>query len=156
MLTTDQKGAIAEAKIVAAALELGVGVYVPFAQGGRTDMLFEIGTRLLRVQCKWASLYRDALVVRCCRARRNADGLLRQYYTADEVDLFAVYSAHDNRTYLIPFEDVPPGAVVQLRLTAARNNQARRIRWARTYEFAATLQRLGAVAQLGERAAGSR
>jgi hypothetical protein len=45
---------------------------------------------------------------------------------------------------------------VQLRISPTKNNQERRIRWARDYEFAATLRRLGAVAQLGERAAGSR
>ena len=154
MLTTDQKGAIAELAVAKAALEAGAGVYLPFGDE-RADMMVEIGRTLLRVQCKWAKRYDDVIVVRCYRARRNASGLLRQFYSPADVDLFAAYCAELDRCYLIPFDDVPPGATLQLRLAPARNNQARRIRWARDYEFAATLERLGAVAQLGERRAGS-
>jgi hypothetical protein len=55
---------------------------------------------------------------------------------------------------LIPFVDVPRCASLQLRIAPTRNNQAKRIRWAKDYEFAATLRRLGAVAQLGERCHG--
>jgi hypothetical protein len=35
VLTTDQKGAIAESAIVHAAIKLGVGVYRPLVEGGR-------------------------------------------------------------------------------------------------------------------------
>jgi PD-(D/E)XK endonuclease len=54
MLTTDQKGAIAEAEITAAAIQLGVGVYRPTFEGGRSDLIFEIEQCLIRGQCKWA------------------------------------------------------------------------------------------------------
>jgi len=66
-MTTDQKGAIAEACIVAAALKLGVEVYRPVAEGGRYDMIFDIGSRLLRVQCKWAASVNQVLVVGATR-----------------------------------------------------------------------------------------
>jgi hypothetical protein len=154
VLTSDQKGAIAELEVAKAAIEAGVGVYLPFSDE-RADMLFEVGETILRVQCKWATQYGDVIIVRCYRARRNADGLLRQFYSANEVDLFAVYCASVDRCFLIPFADVPAGATMQLRVAPTRNNQARRIRWAEDYDFAATLRRLGAVAQLGERRAGS-
>jgi hypothetical protein len=45
--------------------------------------------------------------------------------------------------------------MVQLRLAPARNNQRRGIHWTRDYEFAARIRSFGAVAQLGERLAGS-
>jgi hypothetical protein len=45
--------------------------------------------------------------------------------------------------------------LVHLRLADSRNNQRQRINWVKDYEFEATLARLGAVAQLGERLAGS-
>ena len=154
MLTTDQKGAVAETAIALAALELGIGVYPPFGDG-RCDFIFEVGPRLLRIQCKWASRHADVIIVRCYRARRNAAGLLRQYYSDDDVDAFAAYCPEVRQCYFIPFADVPSGATLHLRLAPARNNQARRIRWAAEYEFAATLGARGAVAQLGERRAGS-
>jgi hypothetical protein len=40
MLTSDQKGNIAEAAILAAAVKLGIDVYRPFGEGGRYDMIF--------------------------------------------------------------------------------------------------------------------
>jgi len=56
VLSTNRKGAIAEAKIVAAATELGVPVLRPVQEHGRYDLAFEIGDRILRVQCKWGAL----------------------------------------------------------------------------------------------------
>jgi hypothetical protein len=50
MLTTDQKGAIAEAAIALAAIELGVGVARPLAPQ-RYDFVFDIEQALLRIQC---------------------------------------------------------------------------------------------------------
>jgi hypothetical protein len=44
---------------------------------------------------------------------------------------------------------------VQLRLAPTLNNQRQGINWAEHYEFEARLRALGAVAQLGERLAGS-
>ena len=55
MLTTDQKGSIAEAEITAAAIRLGVGVYRPLSEGERCDLIFDLRPTLMRVQCKWAS-----------------------------------------------------------------------------------------------------
>jgi hypothetical protein len=56
MLTTDQKGAIAEMAIAWEATKLGIEVYRPMAEGGRFDMIFLLGNERARVQCKWASL----------------------------------------------------------------------------------------------------
>jgi hypothetical protein len=64
VLTTDQKGAIAEAAISLAALELGVRVYRPCADEP-CDLIFGTDRSFLRIQCKWASIYRDVIVIRC-------------------------------------------------------------------------------------------
>jgi hypothetical protein len=57
MLTTEQKGNVAENAIVFEAVKLGIDVYRPVGEGGRFDMIFEVGERLWRVQCKWAPLH---------------------------------------------------------------------------------------------------
>jgi hypothetical protein len=153
-MTTDQKGAIAEACIVAAALKLGVEVYRPIAEGGRYDMIFDIGSKLWRVQCKWASRYGDVVVVRCYSARRAREGLRRRRYTPDEIDAFAVYCHELDRCFFLPFADAPTQEV-RLRLSPTRNNQRRKIKWADDFDFTARLtQAQGAVAQLGERMPG--
>ncbi len=86
MLTPSQKGSIAEAAIVAAAVKLGVGVYRPVNEGLPCDLIFDIGRRLLRVQCKWVVRRGDVVVITCRTCRRTKDGYLRRTYTADDVD----------------------------------------------------------------------
>jgi hypothetical protein len=151
-LSTDRKGAIAELAIARAAIELGVDVYRPLAEGGRYDLIFELGDQLVRVQCKWARCYGDIIVVRCYSTRRTRDGLIRRAYKPGEVDAFAAYCPELDRCYFLPYEAFPRRSQIQLRIVATRNHQRLRINWAEDYEFGATLARVpGAIAQLGER-----
>ncbi len=156
MLTTDQKGSIAELAIAKAAIEFDVDVYSPMAEGGRYDLIFDVRGRLFRVQCKWASRYGDVIIVRCYRSRRSRDGLLNRRYTADEIDAFAAYCAEIDQCYFLPIEQFPHRRNVQLRLAATRNNQRLLVNWAKDFEFEAKLGTSGAVAQLGERSDGIR
>jgi hypothetical protein len=94
------------------------------------------------------------IVVRCYRNRRNRDGLLRQFYSPDEIDAYAAYCSDVDKCYLLPIDVFTNRIAIQLRLAPPRNNQSLRINWARDYEFAATLGRPGAIAQLGERLLG--
>lgn len=155
MLTTDQKGALAELAIAKAAADLGIGVWSSYTVE-RYDLIFDLRPGLLRVQCKWAGRIGDVIVVRCYRSRRNRDGLLRQFYSRADIDAFAAYCHELDTCYLLPMDTFPNQSHIQLRLGPTKNNQAQGINWARDYEFAATLGAPGAVAQLGERAAGSR
>ena len=139
MLTTNQKGAIAETALAKAALEAGYDVYRPMFEGGRYDLIFDTGERLLRVQCKWAPLNGDVVIIRSYSARRNADGLLRRPYVQGEFDVMGAYCAALDRCYLIPYEAINGAVQVQLRLRPARNNQHLGIRLASHYEFGGTL-----------------
>jgi PD-(D/E)XK endonuclease len=80
MLTTNQKGFIAESAIAFEAAKLGIGVYRPFTDE-RYDFVFDLRPKLLRVQCKWASRYDDVIVVRLYSARRAREGLRRTLYS---------------------------------------------------------------------------
>jgi hypothetical protein len=66
VLTSNEKGAIAELEVATAALKLGVAVYKPLSEHSRADLIFETGEKLWRVQCKWGALTRgaDAVAVR--------------------------------------------------------------------------------------------
>ena len=148
VLTTNQKGTIAELQVARAAVELGVGVYSPFGDE-RCDLIFDLRPRLVRVQCKWAHRHGENILVPLFSARRAADGLRHLKYSAAEIDAFAAYCPDTGRCYFLEFE---PQSSVSLRLGPTRNNQARGIRWAHEYELAARLRPLvGAIAQLGER-----
>ena len=155
-VTTDQKGAIAEAAIALAAMKLGIDVYRPLGEGGRYDLILDVGSRLLRVQCKWAASLKQVLVVRCYTFRRTRHGWKKTTYSGDEVDVIAAYSMDLDRCFLIPIELVEKRPTIQLRVSPTLNNRKRRINWADDFDFEATLRRhQGAVAQLGERQSGT-
>ena len=151
MFTSDQKGNIAEAAIVAAAIKLGIDVYRPVGEGGRYDMIFEVDTRLIRVQCKWARRRGDVLMLRCYSSRRTREGVLNRKYEPGELDAFAAYCPDNEQCYFLPYELFTGRTRVHLRLGPCLNNQKQAVNWARDYEFAATLGPHGAIAQLGER-----
>src|SRR5919204_1263384 len=77
VLSTNQRGAIAEAEIVSAALKLGIGVFSA-VHDERCDLIFDLRPKLLRVQCKTAALNEEVVVIRCYSTRRSAEGLLER------------------------------------------------------------------------------
>jgi hypothetical protein len=155
MLTTDQKGAVAEVAIAAEALKNGVGVLQPLGDE-RYDLVLDLRPRLVRVQCKWAVQFRDLVVVPRRRTRRGAAGMICRRYRVGEIDAIAAYCEGANQTYLLPLEMSVNRTAVHLRLAPCRNNQSLGVNWARDFELGATLRRLkGPIAQLGERRAGS-
>ena len=135
MLTTDQKGSIAEAAVAYEAVKLGIGVFRPISDGEHYDLIFDVSGRLLRVQCKWAARQGDVVAVRCYSCRRTADGLTRRTYTSSEVDAFAAHCPELERCFFLPFERFPQHRQIQLRLAPARNNQQQGIHWADEYDF---------------------
>ena len=97
----------------------------------------------------------DVIIVRSCSSRRARAGFVRRLYTPDEIDAFAAYCEELDRCFFIPIERFPNASQIILRLSPTRNNQRRGINWADDLDFAATIGRQGAVAQLEERRAGS-
>ena len=149
-LTSSQKGGLAELKIAAAAADLGLDVYRPVIDGARCDLVFGIGTQLVRVQCKWAALKGDLVAVRIRTSRHSPSrGYVSTTYSAAEVDGIAAYCRDLDRCFYLPIEEFEHRSFAYLRLAPARNGQLIGVKMAVDYP-------LGAVAQLGERSAGSR
>ena len=155
VLSTNAKGAIAETKIAAAATELGIPVLRPIVEHSRYDLAFEIGGRILRVQCKWAALDRARSVIKastCSHVVVHPTGTsslaLRR---GRDRSASRCTAATLDRCYLLP---VASGrwhaAAISLRLSPPRNGQRACINLASDFEFP------GAVAQLEERRAGTR
>jgi hypothetical protein len=141
-LSTDQKGAVAELAIAHAAAGLGIDVYRPLCEGGRYDLILDLNDRLSRVQCKWAPLHGDVVVVRCYSLRRTRNGLVRRVYRDGEIDAFAAYCEQLDACYYLPYELFPGRTQIQLRVGPCRNNQQRLVNWAQEFDFAATLRPL--------------
>jgi hypothetical protein len=150
VLTTDQKGALAEAEVAAAAARFGITVSRPMCDA-RYDLILDLPVGLLRVQCKWAQKEGEVIAVRCRTCRRGRDGLIHGGYRRGEIDAIAAFCLETDTCYLLPLAMSVNRAMVFLRLAPTRNNQTTGVNWAKDFEFAATLSALGPIAQLGER-----
>jgi len=141
-LTPSQKGAAAEAAITAMTIELGLTVLRPLCEGRRYDLVIDLEPDLLRVQCKLARHLDGVVSVRLQTSRYTPGGYVTTSYTAAEVDAIAAYSSELHRGFLIPIAEASDRRELRLRLEPTRNNQARGIKWAQDYEFAAGIDRL--------------
>jgi prevent-host-death family protein len=151
VLDTNRKGAIAELKIAAAAMELGIPVLRPMTDHGRYDLGFEVGDQILRIQCKWGALDEEAGVIRVnlSGCRHTPNGYVRSTYAAREIDAVAVYCPQLNRCYLLPISLVAGRRGIQLRTAPPRNGQRACINLESDFRFP------GAIAQLGEHLSGT-
>jgi PD-(D/E)XK endonuclease len=111
--------------------------------------MFDVDGRLLRIQCKWGRRQGAIIVTRTSTCRLTPRGYLRTTYDASEIDAIAIYCPDLDACYLVPIDQVAGQSYLHLRLQPAANGQKAAIRYAATYEFH------GAIAQLGERLAGS-
>src|SRR4051794_36287790 len=122
MLTTDQKGTIAELAITREAIRHGIDVYAPSFSGGRYDLIFGVGPRLLRIQCEWARLSDNVITIRCYSSRRGPAGHIKRSYSSAEIDALAAYCPELERCYLVPVSRIDGRPTVNLRIGSAKNN----------------------------------
>jgi prevent-host-death family protein len=151
VLSTNQKGGIAETAITAAATKLDIPVLRPVVEHARYDLAFEIGDRILRVQCKWGCPRDEGAVIRVNLTSSwcTPTGYERRYYSEDEIDLVAVYCDELDRCYLLPSKLVAGRRSIDLRVTPPKNGQRACLNLAVDFELP------GAIAQLGERLRGT-
>jgi hypothetical protein len=122
--------------IMTALRETGVGLYVPFGENTRCDLIVDDG-ELIRVQCKTGRLREGAIRFAVCSSyghHRNPQTARRNY--VGQIDYFAVYCPETAGVYMVPIEDVPLEAAATLRVDPPRNNQSKRIRFAADYQIA--------------------
>ncbi len=139
------KGNVAELKIQAALASIGLPVLCPVTEHERYDLVIELKHRFLRIQCKYAPIYRGVICVRTNSSRRGPSGFIRAPYTANEIDGIAAYCPDLDRCYLLPIDAIGTTNQITLRLDPPKNGQRACLNWAADYELP------GAIAQLGER-----
>ena len=122
--------------IMTALHRAGYSLYLPFGENTRCDLGIEVGSRLMRVQCKTGRLRTGSIRFRVCSFyyhHPHPSKPSRDYL--DDVDFFAVYCPETGGVYLVPIADVEPVREAALRIDAPRNGQRRRIRMAAAYEI---------------------
>ncbi len=113
--------------MLAALVDAGKLVWLPFHASGRCDLVFEDDTGFHRVQCKAGALRGDVVTFKTCSQTRNVPKDYR-----NDVDFFGVYCRERREVYLVPVDAVSVRGGT-LRLRPARNGQMRGLRWAADY-----------------------
>jgi hypothetical protein len=141
-LTPSQKGAVAEAAIAAAAIELGLTVLRPLCEGRRYDLVIDLEPELLRVQCKLARRIKGVLVVGLQTNRCTPGGYVCTTYSSAEIDAIGAYSPELRECFLLSIAEISARRAIHLRLDPARNNQSRGVKWAADYALERVLASL--------------
>jgi hypothetical protein len=133
-------GAVSQAEVALALVRSGKVVLSPWVHVRPYDLVFEEEGVFYRVQCKTGRMLRGAVYFRPhrLRAARRETGWHRRLTTYEgDIDFFGVYCPDNERVYLVPIGEVSSQRLCGLRVAPAKNNQSKRVRWAKDYELRA-------------------
>ena len=130
MSLTKQKGNIAEAKVLTYLISQGFGVFVPWGEDNRYDLVCDIFGTLQRIQVKYVSPKNNCIEIplRSCNNWNNIK------YNKESVDIIAAYNPSDDKIYFIKLSDFKNTATVKLRFGNTKNCQKQFVRWAKDFE----------------------
>jgi hypothetical protein len=126
-------GQRSEAIILAELVKRGFTVLSPFGVNHRYDLVIENQGRFVRAQCKTGRL-REGVVLFATRSTRANTRTVHARGYKGEADLFLVYCPDTETVYSIPVADAAATAG-SLRVSPARNGQAKKVRYACEYEL---------------------
>jgi hypothetical protein len=126
-------GLRSETAILAAFVDRGFEVWVPWGTNHRCDMLLDVDGRLLRIQCKTGRLRNGSIVFRPQSVQCNTKQIVTRNYIG-QVDYFAVYCPATSGVYMVPCDETTRGHT-SLRLRPTANGQTKGIRWAADHAF---------------------
>lgn len=126
------RGERSEAQILARFVERGYSVLTPWGDNQRYDLVLDLGSEFVRVQCKTARLSGRGGITFSCQSVNWNTKTKKDY--RGEVDIFAVYSPDLDNIFILPVEDVGTTACT-LRYKMPKNNQKKGVAWATDYLF---------------------
>jgi PD-(D/E)XK endonuclease len=129
---TNKIGNISEAALLSALMLAGYKVLIPFGNGSRYDFVLDTLNGFKKVQVKHGKLNDGVIEFRNYSTTYHSN----KSYTKEEVDFYGVYCSQNKMCYLVPFSDTRKG-ITYLRVDPPKNNNKKRIRWAKKYELTA-------------------
>ena len=138
-LHTSGKGNISEAKVLAAYLQAGFFVSVPFGGGAPYDLIIDTGKRLFKVQVKTGRL-RSGCVLFAAQRINGHQRIQRHQDGAADFGLFAIYCPDNDKIYVVRMWGTL--AEGRLRIERTGDNQKQKVRWTGEFEFSTHLRAL--------------
>ena len=131
-MQTFERGNRSESVVLAAYINAGLVVSIPFGTGASYDLVVDSGSGLLKIQVKTAWVA-DGCVQYHSRRRQPGGYENRRKYHEGEADYFVVYCPQRHEVYAIPANNHV--AAGRLRVSQAKNGQQKFVRWAADYSW---------------------
>ncbi|MFH5797549.1 group I intron-associated PD-(D/E)XK endonuclease [Haladaptatus sp. CMAA 1911] len=132
-MNTSRRGDETESTILSRLMAVGLSVSVPFGDSDRYDLVADDGQTLHRVQCKTGNWINGTVRFNLYTSTVGADGRVDSEYTAEEIDVYAVYSRRTEDVYWVPIRETGSGEM-RLRVEDPHPNApASKINWASDY-----------------------
>ena len=122
------KGSIAELAVAFRLMKDGWQILLPYGEHVRYDLVAEKKGRFVRVQVKYVTAKNGKLYVNC----QSSNNWSVLPYTAEEIDVIAVYEPMSESVYFVPVEKIRKAAMV-LRVAPTKNGQKARVRFANDF-----------------------
>jgi len=129
-LSTKSKGNLTELQCLAAFVEHGCAVSIPYGDNSKYDFIADINGQLLKIQVKTSSMKTEGSIKFSCRSTHvNCKGTTSERYTSKDIDFFATY--WNNQCYLVPVNEC--SVEKTLRFVPPKNGQIKGITFAKDY-----------------------
>jgi hypothetical protein len=117
-------------------VSMGFEVLQPLSDDLRYDLAYyvEETAELIRIQCKAGRYMPEIGCILFKNFNRTGGRTGRRGYIGD-AEYFGVYCEELKKTYLVPVDLVPYTGEVHLRVLPSKNNQVKKVIWAREYEI---------------------
>ncbi len=134
-MDTKAKGNFSTLRVLIALTKVGGLVSIPWGDAGRYDLIWDNKGKLLRVQVKTGRFRRGVVTFNAYSAYQyyRKSNPIRRGYKGD-IDYFGIYCPETDKCYLVSVNDVPD-RFPTLRVVPTKNNQSRKVRWAKDYEI---------------------
>jgi len=131
MSSTKQIANESELRFASEFVRKGWSVFLPYGEDSPVDLLIYKNNEFKKVQVKATKPNEGGI---SCKLRSTNNWQIKKY-SKKEVDFFALYDYENKKGYLIPIEKIEGMSEIKIRLSAPKNNQKKRIRLAKDYEY---------------------
>lgn len=121
-----------ESKVLAALIEYGYNVSIPFGDNDKYDLIVDDNGSLYRIQCKTAWKNKAETIRFNTHSQTTKDGEYYEHTYGDAIDAFLVYYPTTDTLYWINETDATTQKM-ELRFDSRINHPS--INWAESYEF---------------------
>ena len=143
--TTQQKGLITELQCILDFSQLGYRCLTPVDDSSKYDVVVDIGSKFIRIQCKTASWATDtaeenvAFKISTCCQTTNTKSTTRYKYSDNEIDYF--YTYFNGQGYLVSIKEAT-GITFRWRYEYPKTGQKQNIHIADNYKIEEVIRKI--------------